>query len=347
NYNLASMETKSSLDIQLPPGFRFHPSDEELILYYLKNKITSSPLPASVVADIDLYKYNPWELPKKALFGEDEWYFFTPRDRKYPNGARPNRAAASGYWKATGTDRPVLAAGGASIGVKKALVFYEGRPPRGIKTDWIMHEYRLLDTMIWNTPKRKGSMRLDDWVLCRVRQKSSIIRNTWEDQNGPNYEPAAGYLPKMNNLHLLQANPNPSSFDMVKNYLYNDFPMLPYIFASSRGFPCINEASSNISFQTTDSYSSSTRVYSDNGDGRHLQAPVASFDSFLNPLKRKFAENFDEHRSCIPPSKKLTSNENMEDFVNEGIENLNFGTDQPEGNNFSPAVEWNSLMQHQ
>jgi hypothetical protein len=32
----------------------------------------------------------------------DEWYFFTPRDRKYPNGARPNRAAASGYWRQQG-----------------------------------------------------------------------------------------------------------------------------------------------------------------------------------------------------------------------------------------------------
>ncbi|OMO73529.1 No apical meristem (NAM) protein [Corchorus olitorius] len=147
-------------EIQLPPGFRFHPSDEELIVHYLKNKVTSNPLPASIIAEIDLYKYNPWELPSKALFGEDEWYFFSPRDRKYPNGARPNRAAASGYWKATGTDKPILTSCGTkSIGVKKALVFYKGRPPKGTKTEWVMHEYRLLETMIW-TPKRKGSMRV-------------------------------------------------------------------------------------------------------------------------------------------------------------------------------------------
>lgn len=88
----------------------------------------------------------------KALFGEKEWYFFSPRDRKYPNGARPNRAAASGYWKATGTDKTIVASlpcGGRSqeniIGVKKALVFYKGKPPKGIKTNWIMHEYRLVD----------------------------------------------------------------------------------------------------------------------------------------------------------------------------------------------------------
>jgi len=89
-------------------------------------------------------------LTAKATFGEKEWYFFSPRDRKYPNGARPNRAAASGYWKATGTDKTIVTSlqGGAAqenVGVKKALVFYKGRPPKGVKTNWIMHEYRLVD----------------------------------------------------------------------------------------------------------------------------------------------------------------------------------------------------------
>jgi hypothetical protein len=81
----------------------------------------------------------------KATFGEQEWYFFSPRDRKYPNGARPNRAATSGYWKATGTDKPILTSdGNQKVGVKKALVFYGGKPPKGVKTNWIMHEYRLI-----------------------------------------------------------------------------------------------------------------------------------------------------------------------------------------------------------
>ena len=31
------------------------------------------------------------------------------------------------------------------VGVKKALVFYRGKPPKGLKTNWIMHEYRLTD----------------------------------------------------------------------------------------------------------------------------------------------------------------------------------------------------------
>lgn len=167
----------------LPPGFRFHPTDEELVVHYLKKKAASVPLPVSIIAEVDLYKFDPWELPAKATFGEQEWYFFSPRDRKYPNGARPNRAATSGYWKATGTDKPVLTSGGTQkVGVKKALVFYGGKPPKGIKTNWIMHEYRLADNKTNSKPpgcdigSKKGSLRLDDWVLCRIYKKNNTAR---------------------------------------------------------------------------------------------------------------------------------------------------------------------------
>ncbi|KAG8089213.1 hypothetical protein GUJ93_ZPchr0011g27385 [Zizania palustris] len=118
-----------------------------------------------------------WEFAAKALFGENEWYFFSPRDRKYPNGARPNRAAGSGYWKATGTDKAIVSSPASdNIGVKKALVFYKGKPPKGIKTDWIMHEYRLTTNKNISKKQRTGSsmtMRLDDWVLCRIHKKSN------------------------------------------------------------------------------------------------------------------------------------------------------------------------------
>ncbi|XP_052881659.1 NAC domain-containing protein 2-like isoform X2 [Gossypium arboreum] len=107
----------------------------------------------------------------KAEFGEKEWYFFSPRDRKYPNGVRPNRATVSGYWKATGTDKAIYS-GSKYVGVKKALVFYKGKPPKGLKTDWIMHEYRLNDSRKQIT-KQNGSMRLDDWVLCRIYKKKN------------------------------------------------------------------------------------------------------------------------------------------------------------------------------
>lgn len=47
----------------LPPGFRFHPTDEELVVHYLGKKVAMEPLPVSIIAEIDLYKFDPWELP--------------------------------------------------------------------------------------------------------------------------------------------------------------------------------------------------------------------------------------------------------------------------------------------
>ncbi|GLJ35432.1 hypothetical protein SUGI_0712620 [Cryptomeria japonica] len=160
--------------LYLPPGFRFYPTDEELVVEYLCKKTAGHPFAVPIIAEVDLYKLDPWDLPDKALFGEKEWYFFSPRDRKYPNGSRPNRAAGTGYWKATGTDKPIYSNGGSHkqlVGVKKALVFYIGKAPKGTKTNWIMHEYRLADAGA-RAAKRKGSLRLDDWVLCRIYKKS-------------------------------------------------------------------------------------------------------------------------------------------------------------------------------
>ncbi|KAK8608045.1 hypothetical protein V6N13_023481 [Hibiscus sabdariffa] len=161
--------------MELPTGFRFHPTDEELINHYLKPKVLlSSDQPMfSIIADVHIYKFDPWELPEKASFGEEEWFFFSPRDRKYPNGMRPNRAAASGFWKSSGTDKPIITSVGSQcLGIKKALVFYKGRPPKGEKTDWVMIEYRLNDYFSSHRPK--GTMRLDDWVLCRVSHKGKL-----------------------------------------------------------------------------------------------------------------------------------------------------------------------------
>lgn len=79
-----------------------------------------------------------------ASTGEKEWYFYCPRDRKYRNSARPNRVTGAGFWKATGTDRPIYSSDTTKcIGLKKSLVFYRGRASKGIKTDWMMHEFRL------------------------------------------------------------------------------------------------------------------------------------------------------------------------------------------------------------
>jgi hypothetical protein len=47
---------------QVPPGFRFHPTDEELVDYYLRKKVAARRIDLNVIKDVDLYKIEPWDL---------------------------------------------------------------------------------------------------------------------------------------------------------------------------------------------------------------------------------------------------------------------------------------------
>lgn len=61
---------------QLPPGFRFHPTDEELVIHYLKKKVAAAPIPVDIIAEVDLYKFDPWELPGTIYFFMICFYFY-------------------------------------------------------------------------------------------------------------------------------------------------------------------------------------------------------------------------------------------------------------------------------
>ncbi|KAI3803495.1 hypothetical protein L1987_31647 [Smallanthus sonchifolius] len=157
-------------DSQLPPGFKFHPTDEELISCYLLHKVLDGTFTCRAIADVDLNKCEPWELPQRAKMAGKEWYFFSLRDRKYPTGLRTNRATEAGYWKATGKDREIFSSKTSSlVGMKKTLVFYRGRAPKGEKTNWVMHEYRLEGKFAYHFLSKYSK---DEWVICRVFQKS-------------------------------------------------------------------------------------------------------------------------------------------------------------------------------
>ncbi|KAK7315631.1 hypothetical protein VNO77_34197 [Canavalia gladiata] len=161
---------KADEPLDLPPGFRFHPTDEEIITCYLTHKVFNSAFTAIAIGEADLNKCEPWDLPEKAKMGEKDWYFFCQRDRKYPTGMRTNRATQSGYWKATGKDKEIYKGKNNLVGMKKTLVFYRGRAPKGEKTNWVMHEFRLEGKFAcYNLPK----VAKDEWVVCKIFHKSN------------------------------------------------------------------------------------------------------------------------------------------------------------------------------
>ncbi|MCL7045796.1 hypothetical protein MKW94_020366 [Papaver nudicaule] len=193
-------------NVRLPPGFRFNPTDQELILHFLHRKASLLPCVPDVIPDLDLYPYDPWDLngtyvhslyirtwillilcfesymvlkqvsymfSGKALAGDyNQWYFFSRRTS--------NRVSASGYWMPLDdnlVDEPILLPNDHKktkvAGLKRYLGFYMAQ---GIKTNWVMHEYRLLDSRgrgsssssSSRSSKQRRPTDSSKWVVCRV-----------------------------------------------------------------------------------------------------------------------------------------------------------------------------------
>jgi hypothetical protein len=115
---------------------------------------------------------------------DKEWYFFCLRGRKYRNSIRPNRVTGSGFWKATGIDRPIYsaAAAGRCIGLKKSLVFYRGSAGKGTKTEWMMHEFRLppRPESAGSSPSTQEAVRVSTHLVAsssldRLTRKTCVI----------------------------------------------------------------------------------------------------------------------------------------------------------------------------
>lgn len=114
---------------------------------------------------------------------QNDWYFFSHKDKKYPTGTRTNRATTVGFWKATGRDK-IICTNSDRIGMRKTLVFYKGTTPHGQKSDWIMHEYRLDEGVVVSSNhdddvvvETCGVLGGDEgWVVCRVFKKKSFCK---------------------------------------------------------------------------------------------------------------------------------------------------------------------------
>jgi hypothetical protein len=75
--NQAEVEDAAAA-LDLPPGFRFHPTDEEIISHYLTPKALDHRFVSGVIGEVDLNKCEPWYLPGMLLSNIQIQLLFIP-----------------------------------------------------------------------------------------------------------------------------------------------------------------------------------------------------------------------------------------------------------------------------
>lgn len=142
--------------LRLPPGCQFFPSEQQLISHYLTLKNNGdhfNPTSTNLIPEIDLYRFEPFDLPETAcfVFGREgkrkHWYCFVNMPR-VKRGRGEKRRAGGGFWKRSGSVKDVVGDGvqGVVVGTRKSFVFYLGDSTKsGVRTKWIMYEYALID----------------------------------------------------------------------------------------------------------------------------------------------------------------------------------------------------------
>ncbi|KAJ8628332.1 hypothetical protein MRB53_021639 [Persea americana] len=168
--------------MELPLGVRFDPHPWELVLFVtLKN--FDLPLPIEI-PEVDLYECHPKKLTTEidssfGIYGTGRYYYLTKRKRRDQRGSRVKRSMNEGYWKTTSKDKDVKKGKNKKIGYHKTFKFFEGDDKK--PTNWIMHEYRDLNTKsvmemdseMDASTSNENSNRDDPYVLCMIYEKES------------------------------------------------------------------------------------------------------------------------------------------------------------------------------
>ncbi|KAL5800770.1 hypothetical protein ACOSQ3_032402 [Xanthoceras sorbifolium] len=165
-------------ELVLPLGYRFSPRNHELVLHYLVKKILGHKLPANIITTIDLYQYDPHQLPiSEFKYGKpNEAYFFSQIDQRHAKGGLIRRTTESGYWKATGRETNIFYKK-KLVGFKRIFIFHFGKAPTGKKTPWIMHEFRVNPTLI---PAANNALdnairtKVESYVVCKIHYKELV-----------------------------------------------------------------------------------------------------------------------------------------------------------------------------
>lgn len=300
--------------MSLPPGFRFYPTDVELVKYYLKRKVLGKKLLFEAIAEVNVYKYSPWDLPDKScLKSKDlEWFFFCPVSRKYASGARSNRATETGYWKSTGKDRTVTN-DGRTVGMVKTLVFHRGHPPKGERTDWVIHEYRISDEELKDAGVGQAA-----YVLLKLFKKSGpgpkngaqygapFNEEEWDTDDDNEGEISAQMLQPSEILSPPAAANNNTGSGVTSTFVYGSTstmsPISPDISSPSASLP--HSTNLPLAVEPNNNYTVNTNSLF-KGNLSSLSVPVSENSRPLSDVSPLSPDNSPSSAS-LPPSSNLS-----------------------------------------
>ncbi|XP_007034076.2 PREDICTED: putative NAC domain-containing protein 94 [Theobroma cacao] len=177
-------------------GFRFNPTDEELIEILIEKVSGNITMSFDFIVERNIYELEPQNLLwiQSVALNNNERYYYCKRE------GDSREVSGRGWWKATSHVK-TISANGRVVGYKRPLTFHrfrdnERKRKGAIKTDWIMHEYAL-----HSIPT--------DWRLCKIKYKGKErleedlenIRNS----SGPmSLEAAGGCSSSINPMQLDQ-----------------------------------------------------------------------------------------------------------------------------------------------
>uniref|UniRef100_A0A2C9VQJ9 NAC domain-containing protein n=2 Tax=Manihot esculenta TaxID=3983 RepID=A0A2C9VQJ9_MANES len=168
---------------QLPVGYKFLPTDEELVIHYLMNKLLNRLLPANIAPDIDASEF--YSKPPNSLSvsfplsmvspscGEREWYFFIHEHEDFLGKSRERIRMVgdgTGFWRSSGLEKYIRNSDGRVLAFKSRFFYFSGNDANAKKTHWKMDQYRLHN----QCPAPDHNSKDEQWVLGKLKRGMEI-----------------------------------------------------------------------------------------------------------------------------------------------------------------------------
>ncbi|KAK6255324.1 NAC domain - like 10 [Theobroma cacao] len=246
----------------VPMGFKFCPTDEELIQILIQKVSGNVMAPFDFIVERNIYKLEPQDLQwiQSAALNNNERYYYCKRE------SDSREVSGRGWWKATSHVK-TISANGRVVGYKRPLTFHRfrdnGRKRKGaIKTDWIMHEYAL-----HSIPT--------DWRLCKIKYKGKErleedMENIRKSSCPMSLEATGGFISSINPMQVDQfackeQQPQPQQFLPPLTFINNEY---------ENYFGSNSNSNSNVRFEISI------------GEQQQQQEmePISSFDPSWMPL---------------------------------------------------------------